>query len=608
MSLLLFFSGVDVTKGISASINSMGEQFWNVTINSIGEQFWNVVPVGLGLDLLRLVRLDLSPGLYGFQEMLQSLLVGDPFTSKQVLLGSLVVDTRRIQAILNVLSSSVQEIHSVENVLSGDGAVSVQKLINEIMESDTVRGQQRLLQSIGETRVSCVPVTNFDIYIDGISVKNKVSAVSILYDETSVHNSIDVQFMHGSAFWKCNPETLEGTARIEVVIGGRHIWFLLEKRKGNEHAFSIWGRSLSAMDDFPYADEIDYFLLEPKSAKDIAEEVLSECSLDWECDNWILPTEFEFKGSPVGGVMSLAAIIGAVVRSKDDGTILVRQKLPVRPVNINGSPITINYDRAALIEIEYSNEIGNRYNAVEIYGRSDSIELPDIIVEEELPNVGDEVNIRVYWLKDKPSGIIDLYVTDGIITEAGDNISTEIETVVFKSGVASVSKPILSVMSVSWIGDSGGVVSNVKYSKDIGIENSAYRIAKITYTSSYSRYRLSQHDVELLLALLSFGGEFDVAVNLKIESGDNPAPTINNAFLTSQSIAVTAGTAWLDATRYDNKQVVVGAPYGNVKDGELVYINDAEINCVGNFHVESCNIIISPAKIVNRLKVVQWKV
>ena len=596
MALLLFFSGTG-TSGISGIINSFGEQ-------SQGSIF-----VALGIEDRQLVKLDLSPGVQQVQKLSQRLCIGDSFVSLQSLKNKLVYDQRVVQSVCNIISDSIEGIQAVSQSICVGNVISIQKLLLEIAEKDSVLGQQKLLQSLKDMSVVTLSI-DYDVFLDGVSIRNKITDMVVTYNEDSVHNSVEIRSIQSELFWDCDPAISEGISRIEVQIETRQMYFLLEKRIGEEQFFSFWGRSISAREDSPYTDDLEYSLDAPKSAKDIVEEILTISPLNWQCDDWILPTSFEFTGSPMEGIVQIAGVIGAVVRCEDDGEVLVRNKFPVRPIDMNSANAIVDYDRANLIRLDYDNTKGPGYNAIEVIGCTDSIDLPDIDIEEASPIVEQDVHIRVYWAGKKPSGIIQTYVTDGIITLLGEQTNKEEEeTITFQDGISSVSKPITLIVGVEWIGDSGENITYRQYSKELEIEDEAYRIAKVIYETTYSRYRISGHDVEMLLALLSFGGESDVYVDIRMGAGNKIAPKLNRSLLTSQSIAVVAGTAWLDANRYNQKRIVLETSYNsNVVDGVLAYINDAEIDCVGNFHVKGCRIIAKGPRIINELEVVQCQV
>jgi hypothetical protein len=549
----------------------------------------------------------LSDSIYKTQEVLNKLCYGDSFTSIQTIENKLTDEKLKIQSLLNTLSAPIEKIQTLLQTLSTGDVTSIQKALIEIAEKDFVIGRQKVLQSL-QGISTMHPAVGYDIVLDGISIKNKITEVIISNDENNIHNSITIQSIQSNLFWDCNPSDSAGTSRIKVQVGTRQMYFLLEKRSGDEQSFSVWGRSLSAREDSSYAEDVAYSLTEPKSAKSVVEEILTVSSLSWECDDWVLPALFEFEGSPIEGVSQIADVIGAVVRCEDNGTICVRQRFPVRPVDMSSAGVAINYNRTNLISLDYGNIQGTYYNAIEVMGYTDDVHLPDMQLEESSPEIGDDVHVRVYWAGKKPSGIIEVYITDGSIILLGEATTEteEAETVTFEDGIASVSKPITSVVSTEWIGDLGGSISYEKYSKNIEIANEAYRIAKVIYTTTYSRYYISKHYVEELLALLTFGGESDVSVIVKMGLGDKFAPALNNPLLTSRHIAVIAGTAWLDTNKYDQKQITLEAPYNDLAiDGALTYINDAEIDCVGNFHIKKSNIVIRGPKIINELGLIQ---
>jgi hypothetical protein len=599
MSLILLLGTIEQTRK---------KQY---AINSFGEQHRDEIACALGIEDKQLRMLDLVSGVQQIQSLLQRLCIGNSFVKIQSLQNKLVDDKMVDIRLLNSLASSVKSIQAISQLIATGDIVSIQKLLIEVAEKDYVIYQQKIFQSLQDLATTSVPTVTYDILLDGISIKNKVTNVSVSCGEDSIHNSVTIQSISKDLFLDCDPVTIEGTSRIEVQVGNRNIYFLLEKRSGNELAFSLWGRSLSALEDSPYAVDLDYSLDEPKSAKSVIEEILTASSLNWDCDDWSLPTSFEFEGPPIEGVTQIAAAVGAVVRCEDDGTICVRQRFPVRPVNMNGSSVAVNYDRKSLIRLDYTYIKGTYYNAIDIVGCVNDVDLPDLYIEESSPTVGDDVHIRSYWAGKKPSGAIETYVTDGSIVSLGEETTeeTESEKITFIDGVASVSRPITSITNIAWIGDSGGSISYEQYSKDLEIDDGAYRVAEVHYTTTYSRYQLTDHEVEMLLMLLTFGGESNVAVTVKIGVGDKPAPEISSPLLTTENIAIVAGTAWLDANKYNYKQVMLEAPYDDdIIDGVLCYVNDAEIDCTGNFHIKSYNIIIDGLKVINELEVIQCQV
>lgn len=557
MSLLLLFKGA-------------GVQSLSVRHNSFGEQAVDALPVGIG--------------------------------------------PQSIQALLGEIAGRNAGIHALYQVISGDGAQAVEVLKQTINERDLVFRVQKLLQTIGDIGIE-FQASNWDIYLDGSNIKGLVVSAEIEMDENSVHNQLTLTSISRELFLRADPYVRQGTARLEVHIGARVVYFLLEEREGNEIEFTLWGRSASARDDVPYIDTVDVANEIPKSAKETAEEMLSVNPIDWQVYDiygreldWVLPDTYEFSGDPLEGVQEIASSVGAVVRCKDDGTILVRNRYPVRPVNMPSSVADISFDRQTnLIALNYMEERGSGYNVVEVFGYApDNLE-PDMELEESGPIIGDDVHVRVYWEGSVPS-VVQRLVTDGLIVYQGVFTESKTEIIQFKRGSGSSSKPIKTLDSFEWFGTDGGTPNTSTASKQITIDED-FAVGRFTYTTEYRRYRLHSHYVEVLLDVLIYSGAADSSVRVRMNDGSIFAPSISDGLLTSWVAALARGAAYLDEVRYTQKVLDIRVPYDElIRDGILIYVNDAEINCVGNYHVNSVRIFFTGPQIVCELTVTQPQV
>lgn len=557
MSLLLLFKGGGV-QGIT------------VRLNSIGEQAVSSLPVGMGIQ--------------------------------------------DIQSILNDITGENAGIQVLNQVISGDPAKAIQVLSQTINERDLVYRIQKLIQTVGDLGLE-FQGSNWDIYLDGSNIKNLVTSAEIEMDESSVHNQLTLNSISRELFRRADPYVRQGTSRIEVHIGARVIYFLLEEREGDEVEFSLWGRSASARDDVPYCDTIDIEGGIPRSAKETAESMLSINSLDWQVYDiygllldWVLPDNYEFSGDPLEGIQDLADAIGATVRSKDDGTILVRNRYPVRPIDMPKNIADINFDRLTnLINLNYTEERGGGYDVVEVYGYAPDNLSPDMELEEDTPNIGDEVHVRVYWEGTVPS-VVEKLVTDGLIIYQGIFTESKTEIVQFRRRTGSATKPIKTLDSFEWFGTDGGIPQTTNRSKTITIGED-FAVGRLTYTTEYRRYRLYAHYVEVLLDVLTYSGLSDSSVRVRMGDGHVYAPSISDGLLTSWIAALTRGTAYLDDVRYTQKVLDLRVPYDElIRDGLLVYVNDAEIDCVGNYHINTARILFNGPQIVCELMVTQPQV
>lgn len=512
----------------------------------------------------------------------------------------------QIQASHLQLGTFVAKIQASLQEITELSVETIQATLNTIDEKVWVSDIHVILQSL-EDQIGAQMAVSWDLFLDNISVKKEVTEIRVTFSEGSTHNSINISSTSENLFKDTNPYHAPGTSRLRLEIGTRILYFLFEEKSGSETAFSFWGRSISAREENPYAKDLNYSIEHEKLASEVAQEILTVSSLSWLSEDWVLPKTFEFQGPPMVGIRKLADAIGAIVRCDDAGNIVVRDKFPVRPIDMETAAIAESYDRSNVIILDYHDRRGNQYNAVEVKGRTSDIFIPDHRILESSPEIGTTVHIDIFWADRAPLDVPATYVTSGKIIRILTNQETEMEeTCVFKEGTSTVSYPIKSIKNVEWIGASGGSVVAESHSKVLKLENPVYRIAKVKYTSSYNRYRLYDHNVEMLLALIGLDPAMDISVIVRMGTGDYEANPISNALLTSESIARVRGTAFLDDHRYDFKEISSRIPYSdNLKDGVLIYLNDARIQCLGNFHVRENTILIKGPQIINEVGAVQ---
>lgn len=436
--------------------------------------------------------------------------------------------------------------------------------------------------------------------------------ISISYDENSVHNEITITSADPELFDWADPEINYGEPRIEVQVGTRNLQFVLDTREGERTNFTLTGYSVSIKEDAPYASDIEFSLESPQLASEIAASITTYCPIDWQAEDWIVPAEFSFSGKPLDGIQQLASEIGAVVRCQDDGGLLVRPQFPVRPVYMDESDSDINYDRSSLISLSHSETPASGYNAVRVTGQSSDAFVPQLQVEDIVegdstrgPYIGETCFVRIFWAGNDAS-VIDTYATDGLISIVGDGaFYTEIqeEIVEFQEGLASVNLPIYEFSGVEWIGDSGGGISFEQYGTDLQIIENRFRVAKIKYKARYQRYKLSEHYVERLIAVLFLATRPNIAVSVCTVAEPVYGPEIDAPLLTSNSAAVFRAKAWLDQ-QYRTSECSITVPYNDLAiDGNLAFIDDAQIGNPGNYHITSSEIQIEGPMVINKLGV-----
>lgn len=608
MSLLFFFGHTSVS-GIQATVGSMGVQ----------STTQGMISAAIGFSAQQVLLQALGQYTMGIQALIETLETGDPFTGRQALLNKFSAEVIKNQILINSITKGLEGVQAVRNEIVDEPLQRIQALVNRILSTDYVQGQQLLLERLGDIS-GIFQSTTYEIYLDGRRITNRISQASITCDEGNVHNTIDMSSIDKILFSRSNPLESKGESRIEVQVGNRVLYFLLEQRNGDEMNFSLWGRSLSAREDVPYATSTEYSLDAPTSAQEVVEGLPTYCAVTWECDNWVLPESFNFSGSPMEGIVQVAGVIGAVVRSGDDGTIIVRNKFPTRPVNLNGAAADLTFDRDVLLQgLSYQEIPGERYNTIEVFGAASSEIQPSLQIEDGDMLQGEPAYVRAYWDGIYPPGNLDAVITAPGIISQGISSEKIVETVEFHNGVATATYPVALLMYTSWVGDRLGSVSVAKYGRELvsseGIDNytSGYGIAEVTYYTIYNRYALSDHDISALILILTYymGNNIDVLLK-SMGSGDTSeyqAPTISDPLLTDESVAVLRGRNFLDQHKYDKKIFGIRTPYDDdALDGNIVFLNDGEIGCSGNFYVVGSRITFNGPKVLNEMRVVQWQV
>jgi hypothetical protein len=544
------------------------------------------------------------------QKITTSILNSDPVFAVQTIRSTLTDETLAFLKTINSISTSVDGMIGLRNVISADALQELQLLKNTVDERNVVQKLLKLFGTIGSPEDWGSPVQNvqWSIFIDGVSVRRNLKSGSISFSEGSVHNSISLSLAGENVFDLCNPETNNGQSRVEIQINQRALYFLIEERSGSEDSFTIWGRSLTALEDEPYKEKTAFVLGEKRMASDVAQELAGSRALYWECFDWLLPEDFQFVGNPTEGLQLLAHQIGAVVRSQDDGSFLMRSRFPVRPIDLSSvSPEIVCNRDTNMIELTFSENKGSGYNAVPINGKTNTTNAPMISVpaEENTLILGEPATVFVYY-GDVDIPVVDVYTTDGTVSKIGTFTETVEEFVVFSEGVSTVAKYIDNLVSYSWEGLSGGNIEWNKNQTMLSISESKYRIAKVIYTTKVQKFIITGHSVEKMQAVFSYFGPNDIAVTVAIGNGDKLAGIEVREYLTSTAAAIAFGTYWLD-NQYPKTTTMLRTPYLDLAvDGKTALISNERLRVSGNGKIVSSNISFSGIKVYSELEVDLW--
>jgi len=554
---------------------------------------------------------------------------GDEAFASQAVINSMPDTLQGALGILNLISLGTQGIETLKLTLTEQEIAAIHAITNTIEAVDSASGALLLMQSLTSLETAIYVFTTH-IFIDGILVDRLIgdNTVELSFSQSNIHNEISISSISSDLFELCDPGKYPGTPRIEVQIGSRVLYFLLETRTGSGSNFTLWGRDQTARDSEPWAEKSTVYLTDPTLASEVAASLPKFSAVDWDLYDWVLPDSFEAEGTPIEILHSIVEEIGGVLRSQDDGSLLARPKYIVRPINMSSHASSIEYFANSVVDFGHSKLTGDHYNCVTIRSHTPDSRLPEIEVEsiDGSRLQGDTVFVRIFWIDSSPD-IQGTYVSDGTIIEivgpypnnTFQNEHTEI--VEFTDGIAETTYPIFDFDStnIEWIGDTATIADWNKYGKSISlVETEAFRLAKITYTMEYKRYELTGHDVEQLLAVFYFA-EFP-ALNILVHTEpiatdefgnlvDKAGDVIETSNLTDQTSAVLKAESWIDDNKYDRLDHSFKSPYRDeAQDGAIIWIDCSRIGSPGNYNVTDVGITIAGGVVINTLKVVKWLV
>ena len=595
-------------RGIQSIYGGLGEQGSFSLSVPIGIYNLFLLKIGTVLFGNQSISLSLSEGISSIISILNS--IDDTILLENGFTG--------IESIIQEISEGGQNILSVKNTISGDPVQSLLSILGALDEKDILKGYQHLLSSILDPD-SVYSSNTSGIYLDGRNISKFVSQCTISRNQSSICNSVSISSNSEELFLISSPFELQGESRIEIHINSDVFYFLLESRSGDAKSFTLSGRDPSAKETETFQEEMEFSLTASTFASVLVADMAQEVVVDWDssCEDWMVPDTYSFVGYPIDAISSIAREIGAIVRAQDDGSLLVRRKYPVRPVNLPFTEADVSYDRKEMVELKKEETLRKLIDAVTVIKETDVDSfIPRMELEESSPIIGSTVHVRVYWSGNENT-TFERYVTDGLVRSLGNFTRTiEDEIISFTNSKASTSYPITELSSVTWYGDEGTISIDEDGNLSIGeTSDQLFRICSINYTTTYERLEVSASNVPYLLTVLFLDTLESSGISLDIilsdYAGTSPiyGPDITSNYLYQEDSLKEVGQAYLDDVCYNYADITFQSPYNSEsRDGKIIYINDAIIGKRGNYQIIGSDIIIQGPKIANNLTVRSWVV
>lgn len=465
-------------------------------------------------------------------------------------------------------------------------------------------------------------IGKWELYIDGIPCRSRITGCRVEYDEGFVHNKLSISTADISLYNQADPKknTLEN--RVELHIGNRVLVFVIDARRVNdERSYSIkcYSPSIGNNEEFNPGwapPEIS----DPVTALDFLSAGMPYGPVTWSVpvDPWLIYSDDEIPDNPTDTLSRIAGVVSAVARCADDGAIDIRRLWPAGPADFDDAPPVLRYEREDIVNPNISAEFatGEGITSIQVTNQDTAgITLPDMEIEESSPIEGDTTHIRVYWENGIPPEPIDTDTTSGKMvslgmatrvfpTQTGDE--PEYERIEFKEGKATLPRPVTHIRSIRWIGRQPGNITFEPLSKDLILDDGLWGIADIIYESTYHRYQINSPQISALMAILGFYGSGNAGLSVTVKTPDEPekaADTVSDLMIRSEPVAIERGTAELWARKYDKLLVSFTAPYRDeCIDGAVIHINDPLIDVVGAFKITRANIELEEVAMWNQVE------
>ncbi|QWR78136.1 LamG domain-containing protein [Candidatus Magnetomonas plexicatena] len=431
----------------------------------------------------------------------------------------------------------------------------------------------------------------WDIMLDGTSIKKYVKKINLTKRDSEPIDHIEIE-LAGLKLWDvCNPATNYGQLRIKFTISPKgdspiiNYEFYLETREKKESAtpdgsanINIWGRQKPAILAKGFASKLSdtYY---NRYASEIAAEIVGANNysplLTWECDDyWI--SEFSTNDYPIDALIKLAEAIGAIVRTKADGSLTVRSRFPVKPDELVNETVSYAFDRTGIIAMDYAEEQPECSSVtVNINNGGSSEDYSIEAVDSTCAKPGETLQMRVYIPNENAE--YDLKVTgDAKASKVGTYSETLDETITLTDGSGSVSKAIYSVNSYT-LYTCDGSDKTMDYSagsKTITPSDDTCSLLEISYETKYDLWNVTSSVSETVALCVVTESSAASSMTVIKGNGSNSANDITNDLITTENQATTVGQLYLYEHYYRRRKFTLDVPYSGAQDGTVASVDD----------------------------------
>ncbi|MBF0607686.1 MAG: hypothetical protein HQL61_09085 [Magnetococcales bacterium] len=457
--------------------------------------------------------------------------------------------------------------------------VMLQALGNEMVAMSALFAQYMNLNNDSFTLIQ--PDTDWDIIIDGISVKDRVLSIDVTCNETNYMDSIELTLVGVEDISGFDPDVTSESRteeRIELRLPAYSYHFLLEsievKESFAKQGISLHGRQKTALLMEPFAEKVSQ-VYNNTLASAIAVELAGDIPITWAVDDYLI-SQMSIDGYPLEAIAELAGAMGGIVRTQKDGSLLVRARYPVRPDRLPTVAPTRIFDHGNIIAMDISQE-QPLYSAVTVQVSKETAASKNYTMQTSgsCAESGQAVDIYIYkpnpaaQYRLKASGVISL-------TSKGQVVETVQEDIDLVGGSGSLSNPVFELVSYSIDGCSGNCELNyTPGDTSVYVDNASCCVLHVRYITKYDHWiATSDREHRVVICAVEDENAETTAVRCIKGIGSKQANDINNVLVMSPPQARIVGETYLNDNYYKKEKVKIKSVFNDMKDGDIVTVID----------------------------------
>ncbi|KWT81135.1 hypothetical protein [Candidatus Magnetominusculus xianensis] len=441
---------VDITSGVSWSRFSWGngQDF----VGSLSLDTPHEIVSALSLEAYFSVIDSILDGITGGLNMISSIAHSDIGTAVLEIINGLGIDGAidLINKIREGIAAEMVIINAIDAAL--DGEIEIIPAIEDFFE-----GEIEFLNSIGTAGMSVSQ--SVQVYVDDTDYTGEV-----------ISCDIDLYKMSGIAAATVALKSLDiiSGEKMTIIEGDEFSFYIEEyKQDAGNHTVELWGRALAAEFYEGRALKKDYAFYN-RTATSIAEELIGADKLIWQIQDFVVK-EFSEEGYPLDTVRAIVEDAGAVARAINDTVYVVypyEASVPVIALQHNFSlSRQRNMRQADGVKVTYGKE-----------------EILSIEADKTTLGVGEYATVKVYTRENYTFETS----ADYAYKDASGNITEVEEDVTIENGEGSLSKPVISVISIT--GCSGVAVNGQKVTS-----KPACKLVTIKYQTVFDKWKVTNY-------------------------------------------------------------------------------------------------------------------